>query len=91
MLFNKQNNDTKQITIAKIDFETLRLFLSKKVLSDKNLDNLTYENNNLYYKNSLLQNHINKFDITKTLKFIFIDVCIKDNIKICQKIIIKKE
>jgi len=91
MLFNKQNNDTKQITIAKIDFETLRLFLSKKVLSDKNLYNLTYENNNLYYKNSLLQNHINKFDISKTTKFIFINICIKDTIKICQKIIIKKE
>ena len=90
-LLSKENRETATITISKLDFETTRLYLERKISLDKKLDNLTYENNSLYYDNSLLLNNIDSFTKSTTNNFISISICIKKDLKICQDMVFKSD
>ena len=60
-LLNKENQKTSTILIAKLDFETTRLYLEEKILIDANLANLTCLNDTLYYNNAPLLHNIDGF------------------------------
>jgi hypothetical protein len=88
-LLNKENQKTSTILIAKLDFETTRLYLEKKILIDANLANLTYENNTLYYNNVPLLHNIDSFIKSTSGNFINITICTNKNLKICQDMVFK--
>ena len=88
-LLYKENIETSTITIAKLDFETTRLYLEKRIDIDKTLNNLTYENNKLFYNNSLLLQNIDSFTKSNTNNFINITICIKKDLRICQDMVFK--
>ena len=78
------------MTSSKIDFETTRLFLEKKITEDKNLNKLTFLNNSLYYKDNLLLDNVIRYN-TNTNPFINISICIKKDIEICQDMVFKSD
>ena len=89
---NKQNNTTRQNLLLKMDFETTRLFLQNKIKEKENIiNNLKYQDTTLYYKNDILLKDVVKFTINKNTNIIFINLCIKYNIEVCQDIRIKDE
>ena len=78
------------IISSKIDFETTRKFLEKKVLEDKNLNKLALLNNNLYYEENLLLNKVISYN--KTINtFVNISICIKKDLEICQDMVFKSD
>ncbi|MEA3513779.1 MAG: hypothetical protein U9R37_09280 [Campylobacterota bacterium] len=76
----KKNNDKAFITHNNILLETTRLFLIK----NNDFTKLRYENENLYYDNNLLLNHISTFNITTNSDIGTFDICLYED-KICQE------
>jgi len=86
---NNSNKINYYKNILKIEFESTRLFLQKQIINDKNLSNLSYKNNNLYFKNNILLKNLLSYNRYIQDNIIVLDICIKNKIKLCQKIRIK--
>ncbi len=86
---NHSNKINYYKNILKIEFESTRLFLQKQIINDKNLSNLSYKNNNLYFKNNILLKNLLSYNRYIQDNIIVLDICIKNKIKLCQKIRIK--
>ncbi len=89
MLF-KENQNSYNITMSKIDFETTRLYLNQKTNTDKDLTLLQYSDNILFYDRDILLENVTVFDKTIDNNFINIKICTKNKYKICQDMIIKQ-
>ena len=87
--FEKQEFIKKKETVAIMEMESLRLYLQKKVFKDKNLDNLTFDGDKLYYKYNLLLDDVGSFEKIVERNFITLKLCIKNHI-LCQTIILQK-
>ncbi len=88
-ILKDKNNSEYKINLTKIEFETTRLFILNKLHIDKDLKQLKYQNNNLYYKDNLLQNNVTSFTISNKQELYTIDICIELYDNICQQWIIK--
>lgn len=89
MLF-KENRKTFDISMAKINFETTRLFLESKIQNDPNLALLSYANNKLYYDNDLLNENISSFSKQSQSDNIALKICIQETDNFCTDIHIKR-
>ena len=86
---NQKNNNDYLKNILKIEFESTRLFLQKKIAIDKNLSNLNYLNKTLYYNNNILVKNVESFLKTNSNDIIILNICLKNKIQLCQDIRIK--
>jgi len=86
---NQKNNNDYLKNILKIEFESTRLFLQKKIAIDKNLSNLSYLNKTLYYNNNILVKNVESFLKTNSNDIIILNICLKNKIQLCQDIRIK--
>jgi len=86
---NQKNNNDYLKNILKIEFESTRLFLQKKITIDKNLSNLSYLNKTLYYNNNILVKNVESFLKTNSNDIIILNICLKNKIQLCQDIRIK--
>jgi type II secretory pathway component PulJ len=57
-----ENQNIQNIEISKIDLRSTKIFLEKNI---KDLDKLTFTNNNLYFKNYILLEKVNEFKLIK--------------------------
>lgn len=57
-----ENQNIQNIEISKIDLRSTKIFLEKYI---KDLDKLTFTNNNLYFKNYILLEKVNEFKLIK--------------------------
>ena len=57
-----ENQNIRNIEISKIDLRSTKIFLEKNI---KDLDKLTFTNNNLYFKNYILLEKVNEFKLIK--------------------------
>ena len=87
-LNTKDTNDYDK-NINKIEFESLRLFLQKKLQKNKNLDNLSFSNKTIYYNHNVLLKNVNKYEKYISNNIIILDICIKNKILMCQEIRLK--
>ena len=86
---NINNSNKYHKNIVKIEFESTRLFLQKRICNDKNLDNLYYSDNTLFYKSSILLKNVSLYNKKIENKIIVLNICIKNKIKMCQTIRLK--
>lgn len=71
------NKTTQQLEIDKINFLSTKVFIEKH---KNELELISYSNNNLYYKNSLLLEEVKEFSINKKEKSFSIKINFKDRI-----------
>ena len=80
-LFTKElffeNKINQQIEIQKIDLLSTKVFFEKHL---NELDEFTYSNNNLYFKNSLLLENIKEYRLNKLATKISIYINLDDKI-----------
>lgn len=88
-ILHKKNNTTYQTTISKIDLESTRLFLEKKIILDKQLSNLSFKESGLYYKNDLLLKNVSLFSKTIQDDIITLEICTNNSTEICTKTLLK--
>ena len=88
-LLFKENRQTFDTALTKIDFETTRLFLETKIKDDQNLAYLIFSNSKLFYKNDLLNDNVSSFRKTIGANDILLNICIKQNNLFCTDIYIK--
>ena len=88
-ILNISNNKQEKTTKAKIEIESLRLYLINKIKNDKKLSNLKYENSNLYYEGYLLLKNITQFSKEYKSNFISISLCLYDKNTLCQTLYIR--
>jgi len=86
---NSSNKNNYYKNLLKIEFESTRLFLQKQINNDKDLSDLSYKNNSLYFKNNILLKNLLSYNRYIQDNIIVLDICIKNKIKLCQKIRIK--
>lgn len=81
-LFTKElffvNKNSQNIEIAKINIQATKIFFEKH---KKELKLISYSNENLYFKNSLLLEHVKSFTINQNNKYIKININFDDKIK----------
>lgn len=73
-----ENKSSQDIQIKKIDLLSTKIFLEKH---KNNLQNLKYENNNLYFENRLLLENIKKFEININDNIVNIQINLDDTIE----------
>lgn len=88
-VLHQENEKTFNLTLDKIDFETTRLFLEKKIEEDSTLSNLTLSETILLYNGDILIKEITSFTKTEGSGGITITLCKKSGF--CTEIYIKKE
>ena len=88
-LLYKQNKQSTSMTISKLDFETTRLFLEKKIFQDMTLSKLSISDKKLLYDGDILLLNVIQYDKITSTSFINIKICIKKDLKICQDMIFK--
>lgn len=71
------NNKTQEIEINKINLNSTKIFIETH---RNELNNLSYTNHNLYFKNSLLLENVKEFDIKKDANKITIFINLEDKI-----------
>lgn len=71
------NQTTQQLEIDKINLLSTKIFIDKH---KNELNFISYSNNNLYYKNSLLLEGVKEFNINKKEKSFSIKINFKDKI-----------
>lgn len=71
------NQTTQQLEIDRINFLSTKVFIEKH---KNELELISYSNNNLYYKNSLLLEEVKEFSINKREKSFSIKINFKDKI-----------
>lgn len=86
----QENQKTFNVTLDKIDFETTRLFLEKKIQEDSTLANLTLSEKNLLYNGDILIKDITTFTKNNETNGITINLCKDTNGEFCTEIYIKK-
>lgn len=84
----QENQKTFNLTIDKIDFETTRLFLEKKIKEDPTLSNLTLSEKTLFYSGDILIKDVTTFTKQDTSSGIDINICKKSGF--CTEMYIKK-
>ena len=72
-----QNKQTQQIEIDKINFLATKIFFEKH---KNELDLISYKNENLYFKNSLLLENVKDFNLSKNNQNIKITINLNDEI-----------
>lgn len=88
---NKNNTIEYKKNILKIEFETTRLFLEKKLPIDLKLDKLDYRNNTIYYNNNILLKNVISYSKVIINDKITVSICLKNKIKMCQDIRIQND
>ena len=83
---NKTNSIEYKKAILKIEFESTRLFLQKKLHKDLLLNKLSYINNTIYYDHNILLKNVISYSKVTLNNTIILDICIKDKVKMCQGI-----
>lgn len=73
-----ENKSSQDIQIKKIDLLSTKIFLERH---KNNLQNLKYENNNLYFENRLLLENIKKFEININDNIVNIQINLDDTIE----------
>ncbi len=86
---NKKNKIDFTTNLTKIEFESTKLFLTNALYKYKNLDNINYKDNKLFFNTNLLQNNVTTFRIKQNNNIYTIDICINLYNNICQTWIIK--
>lgn len=86
----KEDRQTFNNSLTKIDFETTRLFLESKIKNDSNLLLLSYAGNNIYYDNDLLNENVSSFQKNINPSYVSLNICIKYSENFCTTIYIKK-
>ena len=80
-LFTKElffeNKINQQLEIQKIDLLSTKVFFEKHL---KELDEFTFSNNNLYFKNSLLLENVKSFTLNKSTNTVSIGINLDDKI-----------
>lgn len=81
-LFTKElffvNKNNQNIEIAKINIQSTKIFFEKH---KKELELISYTNENLYFKNSLLLENVKSFTVNKNGENIKININFDDKIK----------
>jgi hypothetical protein len=81
-LFTKElffvNKNNQNIEIAKINIQSTKIFFEKH---KNELELISYVNENLYFKNSLLLEDVKNFTMSKNNKYIKININFDDKIK----------
>lgn len=75
LFFSNKNN--QNIEIAKIDILSTKIFFEKH---KNELELISYKNENLYYKNSLLLENVKDFNLSKSNQNIKITINLNDEI-----------
>ena len=83
---NNNNSNDNDKNILKIELESTRLFLQKKLTIDKKLEKLEYLNNTVYYDNNILVKNVDSYSKLILNDNIILSICLKNKIKICQDI-----
>ncbi len=86
---NKKNKSDFTTNLTKIEFETTKLFLTATLQKDKNLNQIIYNDNKLFFNTNLLQDNVTAFSIKQNNQIYTIDICIDLYNNICQTWIIK--
>ncbi len=81
---NEKNRSDFATNLTKIEFETTKLFLTNILREEKNLNNISYSNKNIFYNANLLQNNVTSFEISQYNETTYkIDICINIYNDIC--------
>ncbi|MDD2699499.1 MAG: prepilin-type N-terminal cleavage/methylation domain-containing protein [Arcobacteraceae bacterium] len=86
----QENQKTFNLTIDKIDFETTRLFLEKKIKEDATLSNLTISEKTLFYNGDILIQNVTTFTKMDEGNGININLCKDTNGEFCTQIYLQK-
>ena len=86
----QENQKTFNLTIDKIDFETTRLFLEKKIKENATLSNLILSEKTLLYNGDILIKNVTTFTKMDEGNGININLCKDTNGEFCTEIYIKK-
>jgi hypothetical protein len=78
LYINNYNHQNYNTNLNKIKLETTKLFLEHTLQKEKNLNNINYTNNQLFYKTYLLDNNITLFEINKQNNIYNIDIKYND-------------
>lgn len=76
----EKSKKTNTQSVALLTLEATKQFL----VNNKNLNELAFSNNTLFYKGDLLLDGISKFTLGVNQEVTIIDICIEDN-KVCTK------
>lgn len=68
----------------KLEFLNTKLFLEKR----KEFHKLSFQDNNLYFDNSLLLKNLSKYKFYENSNYVQIDICIENSL--CQEIVVVK-
>jgi len=91
ILLFKQNKHSNELLLAKLDFETTRLFLENKIKSDLGLENLSFNDNIIYYNKNILLLNIDTYKKDINNNLVNLNICIKRSFEICQNIKVKND
>ncbi len=86
---NKKNKTDFTTNLTKIELESTKLFLTKTLQSDADLNQINYKQNQLFFDKYLLQDKVTAFTIKQNNNIYTIDICINLYNNICQTWIIK--
>jgi prepilin-type N-terminal cleavage/methylation domain-containing protein len=86
----QENQKTFNLTIDKIDFETTRLFLEKKIQEDATLSNLILSEKTLLYNGDILIQNVTTFTKMDEGNGININLCKDTNGEFCTEIYLQK-
>jgi len=78
LYINNYNNQNYNTNLNKIKLETTKLFLEHTLQKEKNLNNINYTNNQLFYKTYRLDDNISLFEINKQNNIYNIDIKYND-------------
>lgn len=81
----KEDIRTRELEILKLEATNTKLYLQKNL---QNLENLKYEENKLYYKNTLLLENLTNLTKKQDEKFFYIELFLDESIK--TNIVIKR-
>ena len=86
---NEKNKINYTTTLTKLEFETTRLFLIATLQKEQCLNEIKYIDKKLYFNDNILQDNVNKFNLTKLNDVYKVEICINLYDDICQSWIIK--
>jgi len=89
-LLYQENRNSFQFTLSKIDFETTRLFLEKKISTDQDLEKLYLDGDKVLYDGNLLLEKIVILEKKLEGNFIHLKICLHSTNEFCTQIYIKK-
>ncbi len=75
----KKNHTNRYLTFSNLTLETTRLFLVRN-----GVENISFDDEELYFKTDLLLKNVSSFQLLKSGTIATVDICI-DNNSICQQ------